>query len=277
MELFNRQKIEELNKILRGLPGAVVAYSGGVDSTLLAYLAQQALGARSMAVTAVSPTYPASQLEVARAIALKYGFNFKVIYTNEFANEEFVANHPERCYYCKRELFAELKRIADKLGYVVCDGANADDYFDYRPGHRAALEMGVHSPLLEVGLSKAEIRSLSKELKLPTWNKPAYACLASRIPYDVKITPDKLSRIERGEAFLASLGLKTFRLRDHDPIARLEVAKEELDQAWALRESIAGALHVLGFKYVTLDMDGFRSGSMNEVLQGLDEKEQQRA
>lgn len=262
------EKIDKANEILRGLPGAIVAYSGGVDSTLLAYLAHQALGERSIAVTAVSPTYPESQLEEARAIASKYGFNFKVIQTNEFEDEEFLSNPPDRCYYCKRELFAELKRMADALGYVVLDGANADDRLDHRPGHRAASEMGVRSPLSEAGLSKTEVRDLSKEFALQTWNKPAYACLASRIPYGVKITLDRLNRIDRGEAFIASLGLRTFRLRDHDLIARLEVAQEELDRAWALRATIARKLRDLGFLYVTMDMEGFRSGSMNEVLKG---------
>jgi uncharacterized protein len=259
-------KLDALKDLLKTLPGAVVAYSGGVDSTLLAYVAHQVLGERALAVTAVSPTYPENELTEAKAFAEKFGLTFQIVRTNEFEDRDFLANPPDRCYYCKRELFVELKAIADAKGYVVLDGANADDLSDHRPGHRAAHELGVRSPLMEVGMTKAEIREISKELQLPTWEKPAYACLASRIPYGQTITPEKLGRIDQGEEFLASLGFRSYRLRDHDPVARLEFAKDELDKAWALREGISAKLHELGFRYVTIDLDGFRSGSMNEVL-----------
>ncbi|HEX2953587.1 MAG TPA: ATP-dependent sacrificial sulfur transferase LarE, partial [Bacillota bacterium] len=188
-------KLDALKDLLKTLPGAVVAYSGGVDSTLLAYVAHQVLGERALAVTAVSPTYPENELTEAKAFVEKFGLTFQIVRTNEFEDRDFLANPPDRCYYCKRELFVELKTIADAKGYIMLDGANADDLSDHRPGHRAAHELGVRSPLMEVGMTKAEIREISKELQLPTWEKPAYACLASRIPYGQTITPEKLGRI----------------------------------------------------------------------------------
>ncbi|HEX3018959.1 MAG TPA: ATP-dependent sacrificial sulfur transferase LarE [Chitinispirillaceae bacterium] len=259
-------KLEQLYENLSKYNGVVVAYSGGVDSTLLAYVAYKVLGEKMLAVTAVSPTYPESQLLEAKAIAGQFGFPLQIITTNEFEDPNFVNNPPDRCYYCKQELFLSLKRIADQFGYAVLDGANADDLADYRPGHRAAAELHVRSPLMEVGMTKADIRAFSKQLNLQTWNKPAYACLASRLPYGKTITQDILSRIDQGEQYLSSLGLKTFRLRDHEPLARIEVAKDEMDTAWTFREKIAEKLKNLGFKFITIDLEGFRSGSMNELL-----------
>lgn len=260
-------KLQQLKDLLQTLPGAVIAYSGGVDSTFLAVVAHDALGERALAVTAVSPTYPEQQLSEAQALVAQFGLPHLVIHTAEFSDDNFVANPADRCYYCKSSLFGELRRIADEKGWgVVLDGANVDDLADHRPGHRAAHEMSVRSPLQEVGLTKQEIRDLSQSLALPTWNKPAYACLASRIPYGNKITPEVLKRIDLAESFLSSLGLLQFRVRDHFPVARIEVAPNELDQAWQSRGKITAKLHELGFPYVTLDMDGFRSGSMNEIL-----------
>ena len=260
-------KLNQVNSLLRGLSGAVVAFSGGVDSTLLAYLAQQQLGDKTLAVTAVSPTYPEHQLVEARQLAEKLGINHQVIHTNEFESADFTANPPDRCYYCKKELFADLRRIATEKGWeAVLDGANFDDLSDHRPGHRAAEELGIRSPLQEVGLTKQEIRDLSQSFALPTWDKPAYACIASRIPYGRSITPEALTKIDQAEEYLLTLGFREVRVRDHSPVARIEVGPAQMDLAWEKRSTIAKKLHEIGFIYVTLDLDGFRSGSMNEVL-----------
>ncbi len=260
-------KLTQLKELLKTLPGAVIAYSGGVDSTFLTMVAREVLGERALAVTAVSPTYPEHQLSEAKEWAARFGINHTVIETNEFDELNFTENPPDRCYYCKMALFQELKQIAAaKGGWVILDGANLDDLSDHRPGHRAAKEIGVRSPLQEVGLTKQEIRDYSKEMSLPTWNKPAYACLASRVPYGSKITPEVLKRIELAEDFLTSLGLIQIRVRDHYPLARVEVGKTELELAWGNRDLISRKLHEIGYPYVTLDLDGFRSGSMNEVL-----------
>lgn len=261
------EKLEALQNLIQTFPSAVVAFSGGVDSTFLAVVVHRVLGDRMLAVTAVSPTYPEAQLTEAKDLAIQFGFPLQVISTHEFDNPEFINNPPERCYFCKLDLFKELQGIAKEKGFaVIFDGANQDDLADYRPGHRAAQEMKVRSPLREVGLTKAEIRQLSKEMGLPTWQKPAYACLASRIPYGQPITSEALARIDQAENFLTSLGFQEFRVRDHFPVARLEIGITELEQAWKLRPQIAAKLHELGFPYVTIDMDGFRSGSMNAVL-----------
>ena len=259
-------KLTALKALLKEFPGAVIGFSGGVDSTFLARVAREVLQDNVLAVTAVSDTYPEHQLTEARQIAGQLGLNLEIINTNEFNCADFVSNPPERCYHCKKELFLELKNFADQRGWVVLDGANLDDCSDFRPGHKAAAEFGVRSPLKEVGLTKAEIRELSKELGLPTWNKPAYACLASRIPYGTQITAEALHRIDQAETFLTSLGFQQIRVRDHFPVARIEIGGTELPDAWQKRAAIAEKLHEIGFPYVTLDLDGFRSGSMNEIL-----------
>ena len=260
-------KLSKLKEILGELDGAVVAYSGGVDSSLLAFVTHQVLGERALAVTAVSPTYPRQQLDEAVSLARQLGMKHQIIETDEFEDAQFVANTPDRCYYCKSALFKELLRIKAENGFeAVLDGANVDDLGDHRPGHRAACEMGVRSPLQEAGLTKAEIRALARQLELPVWDKPAYACLASRIPYGQNITPEALQRIDEAERFLIQLGFTEFRVRDHFPIARVEIGQSQLDKAWAERRRISEDLHRLGFVYVTLDLDGFRSGSMNAVL-----------
>ncbi|HEX3043785.1 MAG TPA: ATP-dependent sacrificial sulfur transferase LarE [Bacillota bacterium] len=260
-------KLEALQNLIQTFPSALVAYSGGVDSTFLAVVVHRVLGERMLAVTAFSPTYPETQLSEAKDLAAQFGFPLQVITTHEFDDPEFINNPPERCYFCKLALFRELQGIADEKGLgVLLDGANQDDLADYRPGHRAAQEMKVRSPLREVGLTKAEIRELSKKLGLPTWQKPAYACLASRIPYGQPITTEALARIDQAESFLASLGFQEIRVRDHFPVARLEISKNDLEGAWKLRKQIAEKLHEFGFPYVTIDLDGFRSGSMNEII-----------
>lgn len=260
-------KVTALKSLLAELPGAVIAFSGGVDSTFLAAVAHEVLGERCVAVTAVSSTYPERQVAEARDIATQLGLRHEVIQTDEFNCAEFVANPPDRCYYCKLALFSDLRRLADRwdLGAVL-DGANADDRCDHRPGHRAARELLVRSPLQEAGLTKAEIRHFSREMGLPTWDKPAYACLASRIPYGRAITPQALARVDQAETLLAVLGFRQCRVRDHYPVARVEVAPDELDLAWRERAAIAARLHEIGYPYVALDLDGFRSGSLNEIL-----------
>lgn len=263
----SEQKLNKLKEIIGSLNGVVVAYSGGVDSSFLAVVAHQVLGERSLAVTAVSPTYPQQQLDEAVALARQMGMRHHVIETDEFEDADFVANSPDRCYYCKSALFKELLRVKEENGFeAILDGANVDDLGDHRPGHRAAYEMGVRSPLQEAGITKAEIRELAKEMDLPVWDKPAYACLASRIPYGQTITPEALSRIDEAERFLGQLGFTEFRVRDHYPVARVEIGQSQLDKAWTQRRLISEELHRLGFVYVTLDLDGFRSGSMNAVL-----------
>lgn len=260
-------KLEKLKELLKPLPGVVVAYSGGVDSTFLAVIAREVLGDRALAVTAVSPTYPDHQLAEAKEWAARFGINHTVITTNEFDEPNFVGNPPDRCYYCKMALFQELKKLAQEKGnWTLLDGANIDDLADHRPGRRAAEELGVRSLLQEVGLTKQEIRDFSQEMSLPTWAKPAYACLASRVPYGSGITPEVLKRIDLAENFLTGLGLVQIRVRDHFPLARIEVGKTELGLAWDNRELISLKLHEIGYPYVTLDLDGFRSGSMNEIL-----------
>ncbi|WP_408998013.1 ATP-dependent sacrificial sulfur transferase LarE [Syntrophus buswellii] len=264
---MSEQKLDALQNLISTFPSAVLAFSGGVDSTLLAVIAHRILGNRFLAVTAASPVHPESELVAAKELAAQFGFRHQVIFTQEFAEAHFIRNPPERCYFCKLTLFRELKSISEEENFsVLLAGDNYDDLADYRPGHRAAREMNVRSPLQEVGLSKTEIREWSRRENLPTWCKPAYACLASRIPYGRAITVEALARIDQTESFLLSLGFLEIRVRDHFPVARLEFGKAELERAWNLRELIAATVHKFGFPYVAIDLDGFRSGSMNTVL-----------
>lgn len=266
-----QMKRERLYGILRDQGSVVVAYSGGVDSTYLLAASLEALGPeRVLAVTAVSPTYPASEQAEASELARQLGARQRFIHTAELDDPRFASNPPERCYYCKTHLFQDLAEMArsEGLGCVVY-GATEDDLGDHRPGMRAAKELGALAPLLEAGLTKDEVRALSREMQLPTWDKPAMACLASRFPYDSTITAEALHSVEQAEDFLRKeMGLRQVRVRHHDNVARLEVAPSDfalvLDES--NRQRIVASLKELGYIYVTVDLEGFRSGSMNEVL-----------
>ncbi len=261
-------KLESLRQYLGRLGSGVIAYSGGVDSTFLLKVAAETLGDKCLAVTASSETYPKAELAAALRTVEVIGARHMLIETEELHNERFASNPPERCYFCKSELFGKLLQIARQNGLdYVLDGANADDAADYRPGMKAGHELGVRSPLQQAGLGKDEIRLLSKEMDLPTWDKPSFACLSSRFPYGQRITVDKLNQVDRAEEFLRNLGLRQLRVRHHESIARLEIPREDFRVITGpLLDTIVQKLKDLGFTYVTLDLQGFRSGSMNEVL-----------
>lgn len=260
-------KYDAVRERLAGLDGVLVAYSGGVDSTLLAVAARDVLGERALAVLATSDTYPASEVESARATARDLGLRIEVVETHELDDPRFADNPPDRCYWCKRELFGLLRRIAAERGIAhVADGSNADDVSDHRPGRRAAAESGVISPLQDAGMTKADIRAVSRALGLPTWDKPAMACLASRFPYGTPIAEAPLRRVGWAEDAIRALGLRQFRVRAHGDVARLEVDPGEMEVAWGLRAEIAAALRAAGFAYAALDLEGYRSGSLNETL-----------
>ncbi len=263
------KKERQLEELLRTLAPLIVAYSGGVDSSYLAYKAHQVVGAQALAVTAESPSISSKQRNMAFQVAKQFGISHRIIHTKELDRPEYAANPWNRCYYCKDELFTTLHTIAKERGSAtILDGLNADDLTDFRPGRKAAQEHHVRSPLLEVGLSKIEIRELSKRAGLPTADQPASACLSSRFPYGVQITPEKLKMVDMGEEALEKLGFKIFRVRHHEQLVRIEFGPDDL--AKALNLEVAARLTALfkgfGYKYVTLDLEGYRTGSANEVL-----------
>jgi uncharacterized protein len=261
------EKITTLLTILRRYKSAVIAFSGGVDSTFLARVARDVYGDRLMLITATSSTYPYYELDEAKSLADLLGIKHRIIVSEEIEIPGYSDNPPDRCYYCKSELFGKIKFIAGQEGYeAVFDGSNADDLKDYRPGMKAKKEKGVISPLADAGFTKDEIRRHSAGYNLPTATKQSYACLASRFPYGEKITIEKLDRVGAAEFEIRKLGFTQFRIRSHENLARLEFIPSEMGRAWEIREQLSGICRRSGFIYTSIDLSGYRTGSMNEAL-----------
>jgi pyridinium-3,5-biscarboxylic acid mononucleotide sulfurtransferase len=270
IDAATHRKEQALRRLLAGFESVIVAYSGGVDSAYLSWLAHDVLGDRALAITALSPSYPQHHYDLAIAAARHCGFPHEVIHTRELERPEYRANPVNRCYYCKQELYTDLAALARERGVAaILDGNNADDRGDHRPGRQAARELGVRSPLDEIGVTKAEIRALSQRAGLPSWDEPASACLSSRIPYDHEVTPEKLHAIDAAETALRALGFRVCRVRHHDDVARIELARDEMARAFAepgLAEAIVTAVKAAGFRFVTIDLQGYRLGSLNERI-----------
>jgi uncharacterized protein len=267
MNVINKE--ERLRELFRGLESVIVAYSGGVDSSYVAYVANAEMGARAVCITGQSASLPSYQNAEIDRVVKDFGLNHEVINTDELQLPGYRANNGDRCYFCKDELYGKLESVARSRGieYIV-DGSTIDDLNDYRPGRQAAKQHAVRSPLIEVGLNKTEVRELSRRAMLPTWDKPASPCLSSRIAYGTTVTIDRLQKVDRGEEILREFGFREFRVRHHDTLVRLEISPAEMDRVLEKEviDQLAARFRELGFKYVTLDLHGFRSGSMNEAL-----------
>jgi uncharacterized protein len=278
--LSAEQKENLLLSRLAEIPSVIVALSGGADSAYLAWAAHRALGRHALAVTALSPSFSAYDRSVVETFVGALRVPHEFIETHELENPAYRANAPDRCYFCKDELFTALDQLAQSRGFAaVAYGVNADDTLDFRPGHRAALEHQVLAPLLDAALRKLEIRQLSQRAGIPTWDRPASACLASRLPYGTEVTPERLNLVERGESALRELGFRQFRVRLHDKLARVEISTDEMPRALAppMAAAIAHRLKEAGFSYVALDLEGYRQGSLNETLSSSGQKQRKGA